>query len=600
MKKMFVMLMALALLTAATACSPDEPGNNGTSGRPETSGGDQWATTIDLGEVRTFDIAVDSTSLTETENIDLDDEDYVENNEFTQTIGITWNGDAVSVNGTVTGVSVETDGGHVTVVSTIKGVNYVLKGTTDNGSFKIYGEKKFQLTLNGVSITNPTGAAVNSQCKKRCYVVLADGTYNQFADGSDYAFTDDEDMKGALFAEGKLLFSGSGHLKVTAYYKFGICSDDYILFRPGVNIYVNATAGSAIKANDAILMRGGVVNVECSAAAAKGMKCDGFVQVDGGRFTALTTGAGEWDSDEQDVKASAGIKADSLITINGGTVLAKSTGRGGKGLSSDQHVVINGGTVKLITTNMQYTYNNRYTAKSKGIKADGDLTINGGSVMARTTGGEGSEAIESKARLTINNGTVEVYAYDDAINSAGNMTIAGGQIFAYSTNNDGIDTNGTLTVSGGTVISCGTTQPEDGFDSDQNAFIITGGTVVGLGGGTSVPSTNGTTQPVVVLGGTNINAGTLLTVSGNGVLAFTVPRSYNSYTLLVSSPILSKGGTCSIATGANASGSGSSFHGLATATGVSGGNTIFNATLSSIVTTSNYSGGMGGGGWGRW
>lgn len=593
-------MMTVALLVAATACSPDEPGGNGPGGG-STTGGEQTGTTVDLGEVISFDIAVDSTSLAETESIDPDDEDYIENNEFTQAITITYHDNAASVDGTVTGVSVETDGCHVTVISAAKGVNYVLSGSTSNGSFKIYGDKKFQLTLDGVSITNPTGAAVNSQCKKRCYVLLADGTHSQLADGADYATTDDEDMKGTLFAEGKLLFSGNGHLKVAANYKFGICSDDYILFRPGVNIYVNATAGSAIKANDAVLMRGGVVNVECSAPAAKGMKCDGFVQVDGGRFTALTTGAGEWDSDEMDVNASAGIKADSLITINGGTVLAKSTGRGGKGISSDQQVEINGGTVKVITTNMQYTYNNRYTAKSKGIKADGDLTINGGDIMVRTTGGEGSEGIESKGRMTINDGTVEVYAYDDAINSAGNLAITGGKIFAYATNNDGIDTNGTLTVAGGTVIACGTTQPEDGFDCDQNAFVITGGTVVGLGGGTTIPSSNGTTQPVVVLGGSNIGAGTLLTVSGNGALAFTVPRAYNSYTLVVSSPVLTKGGACNITTGASISGAGTSFHGLTTATAVSGGSSIFNATLSNFVTTSNYSGGMGGGGgWGRW
>lgn len=87
------------------------------------------------------------------------------------------------------------------------------------------------------------------------------------------------------------------------------------------------------------------------------------------------------------------------------------------------------------------------------------------------------------------------------------MNISGGNIFAMGTNNDGIDSNSTLTISGGVVIACGTTVPEDGFDCDDNTFTITGGTLIGIGGSTSTPTESVTTQPVAILGGSSLSSG---------------------------------------------------------------------------------------------
>ena len=594
--KTLARIMVMALTIVVASCASDNEWEDNWWQQNGTNPMDGAASNVSasIGELTSFTIAVDSTALSETETIPTDDEDYVENNSFGSTISITYSGNTATVSGSVEGVTVTTSGAHVTINSTVKGVNYTLSGTTSNGSFKIYGEKKFQLTLAGVDITNPTGAAINSQCKKRAYVVVKDGTFNRLADGTTYVFMDDEDMKATFFSEGELLFSGKGRLRVYANYKNGITSDDYILVRPGSNIYVSSTAGNAIKANDAVVVRGGVINVETTATAGKGIKSDGYVAIEGGRVTAITTGGGEWDSDDNDVKGAAGIKADSIITINGGDLRLFSSGQGGKGMSGDQTITINDGSVKVITTGAQYVYN-RYDTKAKGIKSDGDLTINGGTVAVRTTGGDGSEGLESKSKLTINGGSVESYAYDDAINSVGALVIAGGNVFAYSSSNDGIDSNSTLTIKGGNVIACGTTQPEDGFDCDQNTFTITGGNVVGIGGGTSTPSSSGT-QPIIIAGGSNISANTYITLAGSSdanIFAFKVPRAYNSYTLLVSSSSLTKGGKCTIATGATVSG-GNDFDGFITGATVNGGTTLYSGTLSNIVTTSNYSSGMGG------
>ena len=591
-------LLIAGLLSCAEE-SPFEPDFNPNGEVPSSPGG---GSTASIGELTSFTIAVDSTALNESETIDPSDEDYIENNTFDNEIKITFNGTQdATVSGEITGVSVAVSGGHVTVVSTVKGVRYTLSGTTGDGSFKLYGENKYALQLNGVSITNPIGAAINSQCKKRGYIQLADGTWNTLQDGSSYDTPADEDMKATLFSEGKLLFSGSGQLKVLANCKGGITSDDYILFRPGNNIYVKNTASNGIKANDAILMRGGVINVECSGVAAKGMKSEGIIQIDGGRFTAITTGTGEWDSDDNDVNGSAGIKCDSTFTISGGTLCLKSTGQGGKGISCDQTMYFDGGTVKVITTGTVYSYG-RYSTSPKGIKGDGDIYLAGSDIMVRTTGGENSEGIESKGKLYITDGKVQVYAYDDAINAKGNIAISGGQVFAYATNNDGIDSNSNIAISGGTVLACGTTSPDEGIDCDQNTFTITGGTVLGIGGTTSTPSTSGTTQPVAIVGGSSLTSGTYIALAsndGSNILAFAVPRSYSSYTLLVSAPGMTKGGKCTLTTGATVSG-GSNFGGLVTGASVTGGSTLASLTLSNMITTYNFTNTQPGGGGGHW
>ena len=68
--------------------------------------------------------------------------------------------------------------------------------------------------------------------------------------------------------------------------------------------------------------------------------------------------------------------------------------------------------------------------------------MNGGVLNIQVTGrSDGSEGLESKSKITINDGELFVYAYDDAINVGGDnpvgIEINGGKIFAFADNNDG-------------------------------------------------------------------------------------------------------------------------------------------------------------------
>lgn len=563
-----VKIMTLMLTALLWACSPDRiddidngTGDNTESGSTDSGSTDSGSTdsgstdsgstdsgstdsgSTDSGytsitDIAGFDIAIDKSALTESETIPSSEsdelyEDYIENNTFSNEVTITFNGTKATYT-TVDGVSISTSGADVVVTSTVKKVKYTVTGSTSDGFLKIYSDYKFALSLSGVSITNPNGAPLNIQSKKRGYIILADGTSNTLTDGTSYSdATSDEDMKAAFFSEGKLLFSGSGSLSVYGNCKAGVRSDDYILFRPGNNVYVKATAGNAIKANDAIYIRGGVINAETSATAAKAISSDGIIVIDGGRTTALTTGGGELDEDGTDVSGCAGIKADSTFVINAGSVFCKSTGAGGKGISVDQTLTVNGGAIRVITTGKQYTYG-RYDTSAKGIKSDGDMVINDGDIVVRCTGGEGSEGIESKATMTVNGGTIQAYCYDDCLNSSSHMYLKGGTLTVVATGNDGLDSNGNMYISGGTIMAFGTSAPECGIDANEEggySVFFTGGTLLAVGGGNSVPSSSSSTQ-AYVSGTSSVTSGSTVALkSGSTTLAtFTVPSYYGTST----------------------------------------------------------------------
>ncbi|MBO4803667.1 MAG: carbohydrate-binding domain-containing protein, partial [Muribaculaceae bacterium] len=166
------------------------------------------------------EIALDFSDLTEPSESIPDDEDaptygdYVENTSWATTVRITFDGDTAIVTGNPSTVLVSVVGAHVTVTSAAKHVRYNVTGTTADGSIKFYSERKFQLRLDSVDITNPHGAAINNQCGKSLYLVLNQGTVNTLRDGEEYAMVEGEDQKAALFSEGQILVSGKGRLDI--------------------------------------------------------------------------------------------------------------------------------------------------------------------------------------------------------------------------------------------------------------------------------------------------------------------------------------------------------------------------------------------------
>lgn len=573
-----------------------EENNQGSSSGSQTTGS--------LSELKSFDIEFDNGPLTEDETVPSDEsdpsyEDYVENYTVKDIVEVVWSGTAATFSGAVDKVSITCEGTDVTITSSEKGMCYVLKGNCPDGMVSIYSDYKFRLDIEGLTLSNADGPAINIQSGKRAYVILS-GT-NTLTDGPAYA-TSEEDRKGTFFSEGQLCFSGTGTLNVIANHKNGIVSDDYLFFRRGPVINVTSSGTNGLKANDWIQINGGVLNVEATAAGGKCLSSDGYIRINGGRATLMTTGG----LDESDYSSSCCVKSDSIFVMAGGELFCKSTGRGGKGIKADMNAYFNGGTVRVITAGADDT------SRPKGIRVEGKLFINGGDIMVRVASHEG---IESKSYIEINGGRIMVHSYDDAINSAGELIFNGGYVYSQSTSNDGLDSNGNMTFNDGVIYAVGPSAGAEcaiDVNEEGRAYIVmNGGIVVGAGAGNSTPSAG--TQSWCVYGNTGMGGGpgggpggpgggpggfgggrpgnggsssgsissaatcSVTDADGGLVLAFTSPVAASG--LFVSSPALVKGSSYTLSSGVTVNG-GNDFCGLITDAEVSGGNKLGTMTAS--------------------
>ena len=221
----------------------------------------------------------------------------------------------------------------------------------------------------------------------------------------------------------------------------------------------------------------------------------------------------------------------------------------------------------------------KYLQTCKGIKAKGRVIIDSGCVTV-TTASAGAEGIEGKTGVSINGGTVDVWATDDAINSGGPIDFGGGKIRAISTTNDAVDSNygagsmpqhtegqmapqdggrrnaavPAIIVSGGEVMAWSLNgPPEEGLDCDFAPIEVSGGTLftigAGMGGMPSVPTSETAKQPTALLMGLNITENVpveILDTKGKKLCSFVVPFSFSNSSSLISHPDFRQGASYTV------------------------------------------------------
>ncbi len=513
---------------------------------------------------------------------------YVDDSEVTDnTVSISYSGSAATM--TIAGnvaqyVTPTITNGHVSLVQssdvsddTCGEITYTLTGTSTDGEFTMEGSYKATVELNGLTLTNPSGAPLNIQNGKRIDLSVKKNTVNTLTDMAS------GEQKGCIVCKGHLELKGKGTLNVYGNTAHGIYAKEYVemknctinvlsAVKDGINcnqyflmesgeLNISGVSDDGVQVSykeedesqrdeedtGALAITGGTLNIAVSGTCTKGLKAEGDLTVSNGTLTITSAGGGAWDEDDAKTKAASCIAADGNIKIEGGNITLTSTGSGGKGINGDGTLTIDGGNITVSTTGGMYAYVNgreytNYTGSTdnltsdqksspKGMKIDGNVEINGGTITVSTTG-NGAEGIESKAVLTINDGTIVVNAYDDAINSSSHMYINGGDITVVASDNDGLDSNGNMYINGGVIKAFGTKAPECGIDANEEdgySVYFTGGTLLAVGGGNSVPSSSESTQPYVQ-GSMSVTANTEITLkNGSTVLAtFTVPSTYSS------------------------------------------------------------------------
>ena len=308
-----------------------------------------------------------------------------------------------------------------------------------------------------------------------------------------------------------------------------------------------------------------------------------FITLNQNTVNSLTDSSAYVQTDENTVDGVIFSKAD--LTINGAGTLNITTNFN-HGIVSKDDLIITGGTFNITSADNALSGKNSVKIKDgvvnitssngKGItskNADdttkGYVYICGGTITIKNS----TEGIEGTA-IIIEGGTIDLVSQDDGFNSASAsaaetdtgakgggaamendancyLSIAGGTIKVNATG-DGLDSNGSLYVTGGTIIVSGPTNGGNGALDYNGTAEITGGTIfvagsTGMAQGFSDTSTQCSllyNLTTACAAGTEIK---LTDASGNTIASFTPDKTYQS--VVISTPDLAQGSTYTLTCG---------------------------------------------------
>lgn len=425
-------------------------------------------------------------------------------------------------------ITITRDAYGATVRSTLDGGTHVAYQLSGSGStpVTVYSANDYKLVLSHAHITSGDGPALNLQSPHTAFIELAGSSTLAGAPAYSGRTADDGsamDLKAALFAEGPLVIGGSGALRIQAAAGHALASDAHVRLRSG-RVALHAAARDGLRARHAFVMDGGVLDI--AAAAGKGIKVDGqenaAAQPLG--FVAINDGALNITSHDKAITAAWEGGED------GQTPTAAD--------DPDPRVTINGGAIRITTTGMP---------REDGNPADGDDSL-------------APEGVEAKSVLTINGGTLEIRATEDALNAGSAIAIHGGRVYAASSVGDGIDSNGSLSITGGHIVTVGAPSPESGLDASAGEFTLSGGVLLALAPGGSNSKPRATQNTLFTNDGIRPGLWALRDAAGRAVFAFDVPHS--AAAMLLSAPQIAAGATYSVVSGGAVSGQDDIFHGL--------------------------------------
>ena len=495
---------------------------------------------------------------------------------------------------------------------------YVLTGTL-NGAVEVAKNVAgtVRIVLAGATITTldsqDCAAIVFKESSELRILTIADGSVNYVSDSVGDTGEDPDDAAIAA-KKSSLTINGSGTLNVTAVGEDagGIKVKKELTI---LSATINVTAvKNGIKADNLILIKDATLSV---TAGNDGIKTDiepetdeealayaadptaGYIYIENSTITVTASDDGiaansclyiaNGDDDTITVTTNGGApttvterssdEADGKALKVGGIVLEDKEG------NETDYPATHEKNYALVITGGKFDLNSNDDA----IHSKGNVLITGGTFTI-TTGDDGVhaeyltkiaggnitvskcyEGVEGAA-VEITGGTVNVTAVDDGVNAANadlkNYTyyivITGGDV-TINCSGDGIDSNGKLLISGGTVTVFG---PENGGNSaldSESGTTISGGTVIATCREAMDPI--GATQYMVVAN-VSVPAGTTVTLknaSGETVATFVAPKSCANIT--ISTPQITSG----------------------TYTLTYGNNSV------SLTATTGTSGGMGGG-----
>ena len=432
---------------------------------------------------------------------------------------------------------------------------YVLSGSLTNGQIVVDASgEKVQIVLKDASINCDTSAALYVKSADKVFVTLAENTSNTLTNTKDFVAIDDNNIDAVIFSKSDLSLNGSGTLTIHAAYGHGIVSKDDLVITSGT--YDITAARHALSGKDSVRIADGVFTLNAKKDGIHSENTDndekGFIYIADGTFSITC------DSD--------GMDAEETLQVDGGTITIAA---GDDGLHADGDLVLNDGTVtitrsyeglegKTVTiTGGSYAV----TASDDGVNAAGDGTAGDSSDSASSdsskeqkmpsctppkrpqNSSDSTEMPDAPKSAPNGNGNPEPGGMEDATDY--NLIQISGGMLTVNAGGDGLDSNGDLTVTGGEIYIDGPVQGGNGALDCSGTATISGGTVIAVGSSGMAEnfSSSSTQGSMLVTVSASMISGeiTLQDSNGNSLLSYTPAKSYNS--VVISCPKLTSGET---------------------------------------------------------
>ena len=423
--------------------------------------------------------------------------DLAGNYDESEAVKITLSGKTAACNSS----NVQIEDGVVTIKAA--GV-YVLSGTLTDGTIVVDAgdDDKVQLVLDGVSIMAADYAAIYAKNADKVFVTLAEGAGNSLTVSGDYVQTDDNNVDAVIFAKCDLTLNGTGSLTVKDNTGHGIVSKDDLVVTGGT--YTIYSQDHCLNGKDSVRIADGTFNLSCDEDgihAGNDDQQDGYVYIEGG-----------------DINISVGddaIHAEGLLIITGGDIdVSKSC----EGVEGDK-ILVTGGDIDVISSDDGFN-------AAGGSSGSGDNHDGFG-------GGPGMDGVDmdadSDAYILITGGTININA-----------------------DGDGIDSNGCIGITGGSVYVLGSSDNGNGAMDYGICAAITGGEIVAVGGsGMAQGFGDESTQCSALVNFDEwVDAGETITLTdsdGKEVLSYRVDKKFNS--VVISTSDMKQGETYTLTVG---------------------------------------------------
>lgn len=412
------------------------------------------------------------------------------------------------------------------VITISKAGNYTVSGSSENAQIIIDAsdDDEVSLTLSDLSLSCETSAPIYVKKAKQLTVTLKDSSTNYLSTTDEFVAIDDNNIDGVIFSKDDLILTGSGSLEIDSPYGHGIVTKDELTVEDGT--YTMTCKKHGLSGKDGIRIVNGTFTLSTQK---DGIHTDGDLTIENGDINIL--------------ESLEGLEGQTITILDGNIdIVSSDDGINAAGASDSSNSQSSDNFENQKGNAPQPPQNNSDGQQPPQNNSDGqqppelpdnqqqgmEPPTDNGNEFGGNAGGFDMDADES-CSLTISGGNIHINAGGDGIDSNGTFTMTGGTVFVEGPESNGdsaLDYGISATITGGSFLAIGYSGMSQNFgtDSTQYSYMTTLESTI-----EEVPSTI-----------------TLTDSEGNTILTQDTSKTYNC--VIISCPELKEGSTYTLTT----------------------------------------------------